>query len=56
MPKSLSRLEDVPRYTFAAESVRDGRRIVFITGGDPACSELNIDKRGSKNAEASILH
>ena len=53
---SLSRLEDVPHYAFAAESVRDGRRVVFIPGGDPTCCELNIDKRGSKNAEASILH
>ena len=56
MPKSLSRLKDVTHYASTTESVRDGRRIVFILGGDPACSELSIDKRGSKNVEASILH
>ena len=48
MLKSLSRLEDVPRYGSVAESVRDGRRIVFIPGSDPACRELSIDKRGRK--------
>ena len=35
MPKSLPRLEDVPCYASAAESVRGGRRIVFIPGSDP---------------------
>ena len=48
--------QDLKTYASAAESVRDGKRIVFIPGGDPACNELSIDKRGSKNAEASILH
>ena len=56
VPKSLPRLKDVPCYASIAKSVHGGRRIVFILGGDPACCELNIDKRGSKKAEASILH
>ena len=40
MPKSLSRLEDVPHYGSITESVRDGGRIVFIPGSDPACLAL----------------
>ena len=56
MPKSLSRLEDIPRYGSVAESVRDGRRIVFIPGNDPACRELSIDKRGRKSTKASVLY
>ena len=56
MPKSLSRLEDVPRYGSVAESVRDGRRIVLIPGSDPACRELNIDKKGRKSTTTSVLY
>ena len=56
MPKSLTRLEDVPRYGSVAESIRDGRRIVFIPGSDLACCELSIDKRGRKSTKASVLY
>ena len=56
MPKSLSRLEDVPRYGSIAESVRDGGRIVFIPDSDPACCELSIDKRGRKSTKANVLY
>ena len=56
VPKSLSRLEDVPRYGSVAESVRDGRRIVFIPDSDPICRELNIDKKGRKSTKASVLY
>ena len=56
MPKSLPRLEDLPRYGFVAEFVRDGRGIVFILGSDLAYHELRIDKRGSKNTKASVLY
>ena len=48
MPKSLSRLEDVPCYDSIAESVHYGGRIIFIPGSDPTCRELSIDKRGRK--------
>ena len=54
--KSLSGLEDVPRYGTIAESVRVGRRIVFIPGSDSACRELSINKRGRKNTKASVLN
>ena len=33
-----------------------GGRIVFIPCNDPACCELNIDKRGRKNTKASVLY
>ena len=56
MPKSLTRLEDVPRYGSVVESIRDGRRIVFIPGSDLACCELSIDKRGRKSTKASVLY
>ena len=56
MPKSLSGLEDVPHYGTIAESVCDGRRIVFIPVSDSTCRELSIDKRGRKNTKASVLY
>ena len=56
MPKSLSRLEDIPRYGSIAESIRDGGRIIFIHGSDLACCELSIDKRGRKSIKASVLY
>ena len=56
MPKSLSGLEDVPHYGTIIESVRDGRRIVFIPGSDPACRELSIDNRGRKSTKTSVLY
>ena len=56
MPKSFLRLEDVPRYGSIVESVRDGGRIFFILGKDPACRELSIDKRGRKSKKASVLY
>ena len=56
MPKSFSRLEDVPRYDTIVESVRDGKRIVFILGSDSTCCELSIDKRGRKSTKASVLY
>ena len=56
MPKSLSRLEDVPCYDSIAESVHYGGRIIFIPGSDPTCRELSIDKRGRKSTKASVLY
>ena len=56
MPKSLSRLEDIPRYDSIAESIHDGGRIIFIHGNDPTCRELSIDKRGRKSTKASVLY
>ena len=56
MPKSLLGFEDVPRYDTVAESVRDGRRIVFVPGSDSACRQLSINKRGRKSTKASVLH
>ena len=56
MPKSLPRLEEVPRYGFVAKSVPDGRRVVLIPGSDPACRELSIDKRGRKSTKTSLLY
>ena len=56
MPKSLLRLEDVPRYGSIAESVRDERKIVFIPGSDSTCRELSIDNRGRKSTKASVLY
>ena len=47
VPKSLSRLEDVPRYGSVAESVRDGRRIVLYLAVIPhAVSSALIRKEG----------
>ena len=56
MPKSLSGLENVSRCGTIAESVRDGRRIVFIPGSDSTCCKLSIDKRGRKSTEAGVLY
>ena len=56
MPKSLSGLEDIPHYGTIVESVRDGRRIVFIPSSDFACRELSIDKRVRKSIKASVLY
>ena len=56
MPKSLLRLEDVPRYGSVAEFVHDRGRIVFIPGSDLTCRELSIDKRGRKSTKASVLY
>ena len=56
MPKSLPRVEDLSRYGSVAESVRDGRGIVFIPGSDPACRKLHIDKRGRKSTKTIVLY
>ena len=56
MLKSLSGLEDVPRYGTIAEFVRVGRRIVFIPDSDSAYRELSIDKRVRKSIKASVLY
>ena len=56
MPKSLLGFKDVPSYDTIAESVRDGRRIVFVLGGDSTCCKLSIDKGGRKSTEASVLY
>ena len=43
-PKSLPRLEDVPRYGTIAKSVHDGRGAVFVLSSEPTCREFSIDK------------
>ena len=56
MLKGFPRLEDLSRYGSVAESIRDGRGIVFIPGSDLACRELHIDKRGRKSTKTSVLY
>ena len=56
MLKGFPRLEDLSRYGSVAESIRDGRGIVFIPSSDPACRELHIDKRGRKSTKTSVLY
>ena len=55
MPKSLPRLEDVPRYDSIAKSVRDGRGVIFVPSDDPTCREFSIGKGGRKSVKARVL-
>ena len=56
MPKSLPGLENVSHCGTIVKSVRDGRRIVFVPGGDSTCCKLSVGKRGRKSIEASVLY
>ena len=56
MPKSLSRLEDVPRYDSIAKSVCDGRGVIFVLSDDPTCCEFSIGKGGRKSVKARVLY
>ena len=56
MPKSLPRLEDVPRYDSIAKFVRDGKGVIFVLSSDPTCREFSIGKGGRKSAKAHVLY
>ena len=56
MPKSLSRLEDVPRYDSIAKSVCDRRGVIFVLSDDPTCCEFSIGKGGRKSVKARVLY
>ena len=56
MPKSLPRLEDVPRYSSTTKSVRDGRGVVLVPSSDPLCCEFGINTGRRKSAKARVLY
>ena len=55
-PKSLPKLEDVPRYSSTAKSICDGRGVVLVPSSDPSCSEFSINTRRRKSAKARVLY
>ena len=56
MPKSLPRLEDVPRYDSIAKFARDGKGVIFVLSDDPTCREFSIGKGGRKSVKARVLY
>ena len=56
MLNSLPGLKNVSHCGTIVESIRDGRRIVFVPGSNSTCCKLGVDKRGRKNIEAGILY
>ena len=56
IPKSLPRLEDVPRYDSIAKSVRDGKGVIFVLSDDPTCREFSIRKGGRESVKAQVLY
>ena len=56
MLKSLSRLEDVPRYSSTAKSIYDRKGVVLVPSSDPSCCEFGINTGRRKSAKARVLY